>query len=103
MKLFRLAVAFIACVPVFSQDRLAITFTDFRAATGIRIEGTLNGEALVASAENIQLEGSPNVARLTGNVETTIKRIKLHADEVVLHLDSGEMVPHGHVVLTMAR
>jgi lipopolysaccharide assembly outer membrane protein LptD (OstA) len=99
MKSVLLGIALIACLPVFAQDQLAIKFLAFKTSTGVRISGTLHDEPLVGTATSIQGDGALHVARLKGNVEISINGMKLQADEVDLHWDSGEIEPRGNVRL----
>jgi len=99
MKLVTPSIVLMACLPVFSQDQLAIQFTAYRTATGIRVNGTLRGEPLIGTAKSVQGEDAMHVAHLKGNVELTIDGIRVQADEVDLHLDSGDIEPNGNVHL----
>ena len=99
MKRVILGIALIACLPVFAQDQLAIKFKAFKTSTGVRISGTLHDDPLVGTASSIQGDDTLHLAQLKGNVEITINGMKLQADEVDLHWDSGEIEPRGNVHL----
>ena len=102
MKTLSLAIALAACMPVFSQDQ-AVQFQAFHASNGIRIEGTLNNARLAGTTMTIHREDSQHIFRLRGNVGLTIDGVRVHADEVVLHVDSGEIEPSGNVQLMVVR
>jgi lipopolysaccharide assembly outer membrane protein LptD (OstA) len=103
MKPRTIALALVIACGLFSQDRLSLAFTAFRVASGIRVEGTVNGQDLTGTASNIQRDKSARVVVLRGNVDMTVNGIRLRADEVVMHEDTGEIEPSGNVHLTTAK
>ena len=103
MKLRSIAITLLASCALFSQDPAAINFVAFRTATGIRIDGTLNNKALPGTASSIQHDNSTRVVHLQGNVEITVNGIRLAADEVTMHEDSGEIETSGNVRLSVPK
>jgi len=99
MKRVIVGVGLIACFPVFAQDQPVMNFKAFKTSAGIRISGTLHDEPLVGTASSIQGDNALHLAQLKGNVEITVNGMKLQADEVDLHWDTGEIEPHGNVHL----
>ena len=100
MRLLSLVIVLFACLPVFSQEQRAIRFTAFRTTNGVRISGTLHNDPLLGTATSIQNEEALHVAHLKGSVELMVNGMKLQADELDLHWDSGDIEPRGNVHLT---
>jgi lipopolysaccharide assembly outer membrane protein LptD (OstA) len=102
MKLTTLGIALITCIPLFPQNQPPSSagqsvYTAFRTATGVRLTGTLLNEQFSLTA--IKVDRLQDSVRLTGDVEVILKGIKLQADDVVIHFDTGEIEPSGNVRL----
>jgi lipopolysaccharide assembly outer membrane protein LptD (OstA) len=102
MQRFILAIALLACLPVFAQDQSArVPRNDF---TIYHVRGSYHiiGFEDQLSVTSTNLEGITHtlcLLRLTGNVEVTTKGVALQADEADYHCGTGEIEPRGNVVL----
>jgi lipopolysaccharide assembly outer membrane protein LptD (OstA) len=63
----------------------------------VRLTGTLLDERFAVTATKI--DRLQDFVRLTGSVEVTVSGVKLQADEVDIHFDTGEIEPRGNVRL----
>src|SRR5262245_54908968 len=116
MKRLIFAIALMACVPLFGQDipnnvprrqlfpadRPTYSFFVFRTAAGYRITAFNDQITIIAmKMERVgNLSDSTCLLKLTGNVEVTVKGVRLEADEADYHCQSGEIEPRGNVHFT---
>jgi lipopolysaccharide assembly outer membrane protein LptD (OstA) len=98
------AIAVIACYPIFAQDPLGagIAFVYIIPdGNAQRIDMTFtNKETLSGTAATVNREKSTHLMYLRGGVNLTIDGIRLRADEVTIAEDSGEITPSGNVRIT---